>query len=224
MLFIEPYLLLFIVEQCSLFNFFLKLLDQRCWRFSEGYPNNFSTKLSSQIFDCCPRNFLIQEKQNGNVVSTSHWIWPVQKQCIFVWLAHNLVWLRGKSYSLRRRNSKWKTLTTSIFKLLYVIKHNFQGCASHSDLIFSANCPVRAIDFTYGFMSWQQECIPVGCAPSAAVAVSLGEGGCSLGGPAAGGRGSGCLSHGGGICSGRWYPRMHWGRPPPLWTVIIIII
>ena len=67
------------VAQCSLFKFFLKLLDQWCWRFSEGYLNNFSTELSSQIFDCCPRNFLIQEKQNGNVVSTSHWIRPVSK-------------------------------------------------------------------------------------------------------------------------------------------------
>ena len=37
-------------------------------------PNNFSTELSSQIFDCCPRNFLIQEERIGNVVSTSHWI------------------------------------------------------------------------------------------------------------------------------------------------------
>ena len=63
---------------CSLFKFFLTLLDQWCWRFSEGYLNNLSTKLSSQIFDCCLRNFLIQEKQNGNVVSTSHWIRPVQ--------------------------------------------------------------------------------------------------------------------------------------------------
>ena len=34
-------------------------------------------KLSSQIFDCCPRNFLIQEKQNGNAVSSSHRIRPV---------------------------------------------------------------------------------------------------------------------------------------------------
>ena len=65
------------VAQCSLFKFFLKLLDQWCWRFSEGYLNNFSTELSSQMFDCCPRNILIQEKQNGNVVSTSHWIRPV---------------------------------------------------------------------------------------------------------------------------------------------------
>ena len=38
------------VTQYSLFKFFLKLLD-----------------------------FLIQEKQNGNVVSTSHWIRPVQR-------------------------------------------------------------------------------------------------------------------------------------------------
>ena len=43
----------------------------------QSYLSNFSTELSSQIFDCCPRNFLIQEKQNGNVVSTSHWIRPV---------------------------------------------------------------------------------------------------------------------------------------------------
>ena len=28
----------------------------------------------TQIFDCCPRNFLIQEERIGNVVSTSHWI------------------------------------------------------------------------------------------------------------------------------------------------------
>ena len=62
---------------CSLFKFFLKLLDQWCWRFSEGYLNNFSTELSTQIFDCCPRNFLIQEERIGNVVSTSHWIRPV---------------------------------------------------------------------------------------------------------------------------------------------------
>ena len=62
---------------CSLFKFFLKFLDQRCWRFSKGYLNNFSTELSSQIFYCCPRNFLIQEERIGNVVSTSHWIRPV---------------------------------------------------------------------------------------------------------------------------------------------------
>ena len=61
----------------SLFKFFLKLFDQWCWRFSEDYLNNFSNKLSCQIFDCCPRNFLIQEERIGNVVSTSHWIWPV---------------------------------------------------------------------------------------------------------------------------------------------------
>ena len=63
---------------CSLFKFFLKLFNQRCWRFSEGYLNNFSTELSTQIFDCCPRNFLIQEERISNVVSTSHWIRPVE--------------------------------------------------------------------------------------------------------------------------------------------------
>ena len=47
------------------------------WIFSEDYLNNFSTELSSQIFDCCPRNFLIEEERIGNVVSTSHWIRPV---------------------------------------------------------------------------------------------------------------------------------------------------
>ena len=55
----------------SLFKFFVKLLDQRCWRFSEGYLNNFSTELSTQIFDCCPRNLLIQEERIDNVVNTS---------------------------------------------------------------------------------------------------------------------------------------------------------
>ena len=74
----------------SLFKFFLKLLDQWCWRFSEGYMNNFSTELSSQIFDCCPRNFLIQEERIGNVVSTSHWIRPVLK-LIHAWLLYPLV-------------------------------------------------------------------------------------------------------------------------------------
>ena len=56
---------------------FIKFLDQQCWRFSEVYLNNFSTELSSQIFDCCPRNFLIQEERIGYVVSTSYWITPV---------------------------------------------------------------------------------------------------------------------------------------------------
>ena len=69
----------------SFFKFFLKLLDQQCWRFSEGYLNNFSTKLSSQIFNCCPRNFLIQEERIGNVVSTSHWIRPVSEIDMYIW-------------------------------------------------------------------------------------------------------------------------------------------
>ena len=61
----------------SLFTFFLKLLGQWCYRFFEGYPHNFSTELSSQIFDCCPRNFLIQEERIYYVVSTTNWITPV---------------------------------------------------------------------------------------------------------------------------------------------------
>ena len=61
----------------SLFKFFLKVLDQQCHKFSEGYPSNFSTELSSQISECCSRKFLIQEERIGNVVSTSHWITPV---------------------------------------------------------------------------------------------------------------------------------------------------
>ena len=61
----------------SLFKLFLKVLDQQCHKFSKGYLSNFSTELSSQTFDCCPRNFLIQEETIRNVVSTSHWITPV---------------------------------------------------------------------------------------------------------------------------------------------------
>ena len=63
----------------SLFKFFLKFLDQWCYRFSKGYPNNFSTKLSSQICDCCPRNFLVQEESIGNVVSSTNWITSVPR-------------------------------------------------------------------------------------------------------------------------------------------------
>ena len=53
-------------------NIFFQVLDQWCYRFSECYLNNFSTDLSSQIFDCYPRNFLIQEERIGNVVSTTN--------------------------------------------------------------------------------------------------------------------------------------------------------
>ena len=51
--------------------------DQWCYRFSEGYPNDISTVLSSCIFNCCPRNLEIQEERIGNVVSTLNWITPV---------------------------------------------------------------------------------------------------------------------------------------------------
>ena len=67
----------------SLFDIFLSCWTNDVEDFFEGYLNNFSTELSSQIFDCCPRNFLIQEKQNGNVVSTSHWIRLVLKIATF---------------------------------------------------------------------------------------------------------------------------------------------
>ena len=60
--------------QISFFTFLLKVLN---WQCHKGYSSNFSTELSSQIFDCCPRNFLIQEERIGNVVSTSNWIRPV---------------------------------------------------------------------------------------------------------------------------------------------------
>ena len=59
----------------SLFKLFLKLLDQWCHKFSKGYMDDFSTNLSPQIFDCCPRNW------SGNVVSTSHWNRSVLKIC-----------------------------------------------------------------------------------------------------------------------------------------------
>ena len=69
--------------QISFLNFFLKVLDQQCHKVSKGYLSNFSTELSSQIFDCCPRNFLIQKETIGNVVSTSHWITPVRSLTVF---------------------------------------------------------------------------------------------------------------------------------------------
>ena len=59
------------------FKFILNFLNQQCNKFSKSYSNNFSTDLSSQIFYCCPRNFLIQEERIGNVVSTTNWITPV---------------------------------------------------------------------------------------------------------------------------------------------------
>ena len=40
-------------------------------------PEEFLHELSSQILDCCPRNFLILDEKIGNVVSTTNWITPV---------------------------------------------------------------------------------------------------------------------------------------------------
>ena len=80
--------------------------------------------------------------------------------------------------------------------------------------------------------STEQECIPVGCIPSAAVAICWG--GClprglsARGGVCPGGGGvcpggicpgRGCLSRGVspvGVCPGGVYPSMHWGRHPPV--------
>ena len=74
----------------------------------------------------------------------------------------------------------------------------------------------------------KQECIPVGCVPSATVAISGGvlRGGVSAPGGGAWSEGGvcsqgGCLvrcgvsAPGGGWSGGVWYPSMHWGRPPP---------
>ena len=52
----------------------------------------------------------------------------------------------------------------------------------------------------------KQDCIPVGCVPSAAVAMSI---------PACTGQGGVCPGEG--VCPGGVYPSMHWGRHP-LWT------
>ena len=73
--------------------------------------------------------------------------------------------------------------------------------------------------------SSKQECIPVGCVPSATVAICRGVpalggclfwGGCLLQGvPALGGACSrGCLVQGVSAPRGWWYPSMHSGRPP----------
>ena len=60
-----------------------------------------------------------------------------------------------------------------------------------------------------------QECIPVGCVPSAAVAVCWGVS--ALGVSAHGGclPMGGCLPKGG-VCPWGAYPSMHWGRHPPV--------
>ena len=73
---------------------------------------------------------------------------------------------------------------------------------------------------------FKQECIPVGCVPPAAVAVSRRRG-CLLRGLGVCSRGvcsRGVSAPGGGVCSGGcllWgvgYPSMHLGRQPLLWT------
>ena len=107
----------------SLFNFFLKFLDQRCWRFSEGYLNNFSTELSSQIFDCCPRNFLIQEERIGNVVSPSHWIRPVLKICIYVHLSAERLQDGKSNFFYCLENQIFERLDRRLGEIITVSKH-----------------------------------------------------------------------------------------------------
>ena len=43
-------------------NFFSTFWTNNVEDFLKVTRSNFSTELSSQIFDCCPRNFLIQER------------------------------------------------------------------------------------------------------------------------------------------------------------------
>ena len=98
------------------------MLDKWCGRFSEGYLNDFSTKLSSQIFDWCPRNFLIQEKQNGNVVSTSHWIRPVPYRTLHA-QCRDIEWNSScKESVFQNRGSDWELCALS---RKYVLKKWF---------------------------------------------------------------------------------------------------
>ena len=105
-------------------QFFLKLLDQQCHKFSKSYQINFSTDLSFQILDWCPRNFEIQEEGFGNVVSTSHWITPVITH--LVW--HSIhVWEEEGLYAQKKFLSLiWKsmshTLHQSVFLSYVVLK------------------------------------------------------------------------------------------------------
>ena len=75
----------------------------------------------------------------------------------------------------------------------------------------------------------KQDCIPVGCIPSACWpylpactaqgGVCLLRGGLLLGGLLQGGLLLGGVYFPGGVCFQRvWYPSMHWGRPPHPWT------
>ena len=108
-------------------NFFLKVLDQWCHKFSEGYLSNFSTELSSQIFYFCHRNFLIQEERIGNVVSTSHWITPV-----YVLLEQ--LFLNGAEFSLNSGNliKHWRINLTQFKDSLCYLCHAGAVVASSS--------------------------------------------------------------------------------------------
>ena len=64
----------------------------------------------------------------------------------------------------------------------------------------------------------EQECIPVGCVPSAAVGVCWRGGVCSRWGGLLPGRVSalGSVCSWGDVCYRGVYPSMHWGRRPPV--------
>ena len=70
---------------------FLKVFRPVMIQIFKGYPNNFSAKLSSQIFKCYARNFLIHEERIGNVVITTNWITPVQLLIAKTWCCIFLV-------------------------------------------------------------------------------------------------------------------------------------
>ena len=67
--------------------------------------------------------------------------------------------------------------------------------------------------FVFMQKTWpKQECIPVGCVPSATIAVCCRRGVCSWGGTWCGG----VPGPGGYLVREGWYPSIHWGRPPPV--------
>ena len=125
--------------QISFFTFFLTVLDRRCYKFSEGYPSNFSTEWSSQIFYCCPRNFVIQEERIGNVVSTSHWIRPVYRS------AHELSAYLHRLWHMIRR-SRPLSMLRALRKRVLILGSSSTGlpsaCSStHDSTVSTSSTP-----------------------------------------------------------------------------------
>ena len=60
-------------------------LPQCMLRYHPPAPPRAGTPTPQKGGVCCPRNFLIQQKPNGNVVSTSHWIRPVLLLSVDTW-------------------------------------------------------------------------------------------------------------------------------------------